>query len=202
MKLVVMTRPTFFVEEDKILAALFNEGLDDLHLFKPESSPIFLERLLSLLPDDYYRRITVHNHYYLKSEFGLGGIHLDHAEQEPPSGYKGNVSRSCADLGLLKSTKKNSRYVFLHNIFDSLSDPGLRATFPPQSLEEASRQRLIDKHVYALGGMSIDNIRIAKDLGFGGVVVCGDLWSRFDIHHGTDYKELIQHFAKLRSAAG
>ena len=103
MKLVVMTRPTFFVEEDKILAALFNEGMDDLHLFKPDSSPIFLERLLSLLPDDYYRRITVHNHYYLKSEFGLGGIHLDRAEMEKPQGYKGNISRSCDDLGQLKT---------------------------------------------------------------------------------------------------
>lgn len=202
MKLVVMTRPTFFVEEDKILAALFNEGMDDLHLFKPDSSPIFLERLLSLLPDDYYRRITVHNHYYLKSEFGLGGIHLDRAEIEKPQGYKGNISRSCDDLGQLKTAKKNSKYVFLHNIFDSLSDVGLHATFSPQELEEASRQRLIDKHVYALGGMSLDNIRIAKDLGFGGVVICGDLWNRFDIHHGIDYKNVIQHFAKLRSILG
>lgn len=202
MKLVVMTRPTFFVEEDKILAALFNEGMDDLHLFKPDSSPIFLERLLSLLPDDYYRKITVHNHFYLKTEFGLGGIHLDRADQEKPEGYKGNISRSCNDLSLLKAAKKQSKYVFLHNLFDSLSDKHLHATFSPIALQEASSQHLIDKHVYALGGMSLDNIRIAKDLGFGGVVICGDLWNRFDIHYGTDYKELIQHFAKLRSAAG
>ena len=37
MKLAVMTRPTFFVEEDKILSSLFDEGLDNLHLYKPGS---------------------------------------------------------------------------------------------------------------------------------------------------------------------
>ena len=50
--------------------------------------------------------------------------------------------------------------------------------------------------------MNIDNIRIAKDLGFGGVVICGDLWNRFDIHSETDFKELILHFEKLRKAVG
>ena len=33
MKLVIMTKSTFFVEEDKILASLFDEGMDNLHLF-------------------------------------------------------------------------------------------------------------------------------------------------------------------------
>ena len=44
----------------------------------------------------------------------------------------------------------------------------------------------------------MENIRRAKDLGFGGVVVCGDLWNRFDIHHELNYKDLIAHFDRLR----
>ena len=43
---------------------------------------------------------------------------------------------------------------------------------------------------------------IARDLGFGGVVICGDLWNRFDMHNHQDYKELIAHFDKLRKATG
>ena len=53
---------------------------------------------------------------------------------------------------------------------------------------------------YALGGVSLDNIRMVKDLGFGGAVICGDLWNRFDIHSEVDYKALIGHFMKLRKA--
>ena len=63
MKLVLMTQPTFFVEEDKILTSLFEEGLDNLHLYKPGSEPIYSERLLTLLPDDYYKKITVHDNF-------------------------------------------------------------------------------------------------------------------------------------------
>ena len=48
MKLIVMTKSTFFVEEDKILTTLFEEGLDNLHLYKPDSEPVYSERLLTL----------------------------------------------------------------------------------------------------------------------------------------------------------
>ena len=51
MKLAILTQPAFFVEEDKILSALFEEGLDILHLHKPNSEPVYSERLLSLLPN-------------------------------------------------------------------------------------------------------------------------------------------------------
>ncbi|HIY37265.1 MAG TPA: thiamine phosphate synthase, partial [Candidatus Paraprevotella stercorigallinarum] len=40
MKLILLTTPDFFVEEDKILTALFEEGLDILHLRKPGSEPV------------------------------------------------------------------------------------------------------------------------------------------------------------------
>lgn len=200
MKLVIMTKPTFFVEEDKILSSLFDEGLDDLHLFKPGSSPMYSERLLTLLPEDYYRKITVHDHFYLKQEYDLAGIHLDNPTDNLPDGYKGKFSRTCTDLSQLKEMKKKSQYVFLKNIFDCIEFKEEKSSFSLQQLELAAGNGLIDKKVYALGGMSLENIKIAKALGFGGVVICGDLWNRFDIHNEKDYKELIAHFEKLRKA--
>ena len=50
MKLILITPPTYFVEEDKIITALFEEGLDTLHLRKPGTAPMFAERLLTLIP--------------------------------------------------------------------------------------------------------------------------------------------------------
>ena len=197
MKLIVMTKPTFFVEEDKILANLFDEGLDDLHLNKPGSSPMYSERLLTLLGEDRWNKITVHHHFYLKDEYKLRGIHIDDAFTEPPAGYKGNVTRTCHAVNELKETKKHVNYVFLQSIFDSQTVASEKQSFTDEELKEASRQGLIDKKVYALGGMNLDNIKYAKDLGFGGVVIAGDLWNRFDIHNELDYKELLQHFEKL-----
>ena len=198
MKLIVMTRPTFFVEEDKILANLFEEGLENLHLYKPGAAPMYSERLLTLLGEDYNRKISVHGHYYLKEEYNLRGIHIDDAFTEPPVGYKGNLSRTCHAISELKETKKRANYVFLHSIFDSQTNADEKQTFTREELEKASKEGLIDKKVYALGGMNLDTIRLIKDLGFGGVVICGDLWNRFNIHHEIDYRELLNHFELLQ----
>ena len=200
MKLAIMTKSTFFVEEDKILSSLFDEGMDNLHLFKPGSSPMYAERLLTLLPEDYLRKITVHDHYYLKQEYDLAGIHIDKPLAPVPDGYKGKFSRTCTDLSMLKEMKKKSNYVFLKNIFDCIEFKDEKSSFNLQQLENAAKAGLIDKKVYALVGMSLENLKIAKELGFGGVVICGDLWNRFDIHNERDFKELILHFEKLRKA--
>ena len=193
-----MTKPTFFVEEDKILANLFEEGLENLHLYKPGASPMYSERLLTLLGEDYNSRITVHGHFYLKEEFRLRGIHIDDAYTEPPVGYKGNISRTCHAISELKEAKKHCNYVFLHCIYDSQTNADEKSTFTYEELKAASREGLIDKKVFALGGMNLDNVKEAKDLGFGGVGICGDLWNRFNIHNEIDYKELLNRFERLR----
>ena len=200
MKLVIMTKPTFFVEEDKILSALFDEGLESLHLKKPGSSPLFSERLLSLLPDYTHSKITVHDHFYLKNEYHLAAIHLEDPSMGVPLGYKGKVGIDCKDLTQLRALKKQANYVFLKNVFDSTTMPSEKASFSLNELRQASRMGLIDKKVYAIGGMCAENIEIARELVFGGVVVSGDIWNRFDIHSEIDYKHIISHFIRLRKA--
>ena len=200
MKLIIMTKATFFVEENQILTTLFEEGMENLHLYKPNSEPIYSERLLSLLSEDYYKKITVHDHFYLKEEYGLRGIHLNKANDELPLGYKGNVSRTCHSIGELKEAKKKSSYVFLKTIFDSQINADDKSTISMDELKQASKQGLIDKRVYALGGINLENVRLMRDLNFGGVVICGDLWNRFNIHQGQDYVDLIDHFKKLAKA--
>ena len=199
MKLIIMTKSTFFVEEDKILTALFDEGLDNLPLYKPGAAPMYSERLLTLLPDECYDHITVHEHFYLKEEYGLRGIHIDDATSAVPEKYKGRLCRTVTLADNIKEAKRRCDYVFLKNVFGSI-DGGQPLELP--ELELAADRGMIDKKTYALGGMNIDNAKMAKDLGFGGVVIGDDLWDRFDIHHQLDYKELISHFERLRKAIG
>lgn len=200
MKLIVLSSPEFFIEEDQILTALFEEGLDLLHLRKPESEPVLSERLLTLIPSQYHKRIVVHNHLYLKEEFGLHGIHLSRHEQEVPSGYRGSVTRSCYSFDELeKARKEKYDYMFLDPIFDGISKPR-SAGFSKEELHEAARKGLIDRKVMASGGITLENMKAASEIGFGGVVVSGDLWNRFNIHNAADYKALLMHFRHLRKA--
>ena len=201
MKLIVMTLPNFFVEEHQILSALFDEGLETLHLRKPQSEPVLSERLLTLLPEYCRRRIVVHDHFYLKEEYGLRGIHLNSRNPEPPQNYRGPVSRSCHTAEEIVAHRKECSYLFLSPVFNSISKPDYPSPFSDADLRALAREKIIGKHVMALGGIDEENIARAKDLGFGGVVVLGDLWNKFDIHYGNDYKGLISHFRRLRRAA-
>lgn len=201
MKLILMSTPYFFVEEHQILNALFDEGLEVLHLRKPHTEPVYSERLLTLIPETYRKRIVVHDFFYLKDEYNLKGIHLNHRNPELPPKYKGHISCSCHTSEEVKAHKKVCNYVFLSPIFNSISKEGYCSHFGMQNLRELARQKVIDRKVMALGGVQLDNIKQVKDLGFGGAVILGDIWNRFSIHSTQDFKDLIQHFRKLRKEA-
>lgn len=200
MKLILMTRPEFFVEEHQILTALFDEGLDTLHLRKPNTEPVLHERLISLLPANYRKQIVVHDHFYLKNEFGLKGIHLNSRNTELPQGYKGHISCSCHSPKELTARSSYCNYMFLSPIFQNIGQTDFHPSFPPHMLEEMTRQKVVNRKVMALGGVGLDNIALLKEYGFGGIVVLGDIWNRFDLHNSPDYRLLITHFRQLKRA--
>ena len=134
MKLIVVTAPTFFVEEDKIITALFEEGLDILHLRKPETPAMYSERLLTLIPEKYHRRIVTHEHFYLKEEFDLMGIHLNTRNPHEPHDYSGHVSYTCHSVEEVKSKKHFYDYVFMSPVYDCISKEGILSGYTPEEL--------------------------------------------------------------------
>ena len=201
MKLYLLTRREFFVEEDKILSALFDEGLDVLHIRKPGAEPVFAERLLTLLHEDFRDRIMVHEHYYLKEEFGLRGVHVTEGGEQLPPSYRGVKSTSCHTVKELQEKKGQFDYMFLAPVFDSISAPAMKSAFTPDDLKSAASAGAINKKVIACGGVNTENIRQLRDYGFGGVCILGDLWQHFSPHSTTNYKDLIHHFRNIRKAA-
>jgi len=201
MKLILITPPTYFVEEDKIITALFEEGLDILHLRKPDTAPMYAERLLTLIPEQYHKRIVVHGHFYLKDEYRLRGIHLNHRNPNLPDNYKGHVSCSCHSLEEVKERKRDCDYVFLSPVFDSISKLDYHTNFTPEEIRKAHKAGIIDKKVIALGGIDEDNIRQVKDYGFGGAAILGALWDKFDMRCDKDFEFIIEHFKKLKKLA-
>lgn len=195
-----MTRPEFFIEEHQILTALFDEGLDTLHLRKPNSEPVYSERLLSLIPEVYRKKIVVHDHFYLKNEYGLKGIHLSNRNTEVPQNYKGHISCSCHNSQELATCTSFCDYMLLGSLYSSLEEDELNPTLSLQTLRQMVQQKVINKKVMAFGGIGLSNVPQLNDLGFGGVVILGDVWNRFNIHTSSDYKDVVHHFRKLRKA--
>lgn len=200
MKLLLMTTPYFFVEEHQILTALFDEGLELLHLRKPNTEPVYSERLLSLIPEQYRKRIVVHDHFYLKNEYKLRGIHLNSRNPQLPDGYKGQLSCSCHTAEEVAARKKMCDYVLLSPIFDSISKQDYTSHFDAQALRDLKQRKIIDSKVMALGGVDLGNVRQLADAGFGGAVLLGAIWNRFNIHTTQDFKDLLNHFRKIKKA--
>ena len=201
MKLIVVTAPTFFVEEDKIITALFEEGLDILHLRKPETPAMYAERLLTLIPEKYHRRIVTHEHFYLKEEFDLMGIHLNSRNPKEPHDYSGHVSCTCHSIEELNNKKHFYDYLFMSPIYDCITKEGILSGYTPEELRQAGKDKIIDSKVMALGGITPENILEVKDFGFGGAVIRGNLWHKFNACTARDYLEVIRHFKKLKKMA-
>ena len=190
-----MTTPNFFIEEHQIVTALFDEGLESLHLRKPGSQPVFSERLLSLIPETYRRRIVVHDHFYLKDEFNLKGIHLSPRNPQPPEGYKGHVSCSCYRPEDLRGLKRNMDYV-LFSIRQTPED-----SLPIGMIRELVDEGTIDKKVYLQGFVSDEDIPVLRHAGVEGVVVQNAIWNDFSIYSTQDFKDIIKHLRRLRKLA-
>ena len=201
MKLIVITRPEYFVVEHLLIHELFNEGLDILHLRKPDGDPSLCERLLSMLSEYERSRIVVHDNYGFKNKYGLYGIHLNSRNSTIPDGYKGNVSCLCSSLEKLKECKREMKYVMLGSVFGSSSLPGSGGPTPAfsrQQLRVASNEGVIDNKVFAYGGINTENVGELRNMGFGGVVVYGSLAKRFNPSLSDDFKEFISYFRLLR----
>ncbi|MBR3283966.1 MAG: thiamine phosphate synthase [Alloprevotella sp.] len=195
MKILLMTTPNFFIEEHQIVTALFDEGLESLHLRKPGSQPVFSERLLSLIPETYRRRIVVHDHFYLKDEFNLKGIHLSPRNPQPPDGYKGHVSCSCYRPEDIRGLKRNMDYV-LFSIRQTPED-----SLPIGMIRELVDEGTIDKKVYLQGFVSDEDIPVLRHAGVEGVVVQNAIWNDFSIYSTQDFKDIIKHLRRLRKLA-
>ena len=95
MKLVIITNPSFLEDEAEVVTALFDVGLEKLHLRKPGAKLEDIVRFLEEIPERYRSRITIHEFFELKERFGLGGIHLNARHPVAPENYKGGLSCSC-----------------------------------------------------------------------------------------------------------
>ena len=76
-----------------------------------------------------------------------------------------------------------------------------KRTYTAEELREAQKAKIIDSKVMALGGSNEDNLLEIKDFGFGGAVVLGDLWNKFDACLDQNYLAVIKHFKKLKKLA-
>ncbi|WP_425886151.1 thiamine phosphate synthase [Parabacteroides sp. ASD2025] len=194
-RLIVITTPYFFRGESVVLTHLFEEGMQRLHLRKPDGDADELRRLLDKVPAIHYPKIVLHDCFGLAADYGLGGVHLNKRSHQAPAGFTGTISRSCHSVGELEQFRTLD-YLFLSPIFQSISKEGYGNGFEMETLREASDAGIINDKVIALGGIDLTTLPFLRPFRFGGAAVLGALWG--DRPSADRLDSIIKQYKKLQ----
>lgn len=194
MKLIVITRPDFYPAEAEHITLLLQQGLDTLHLRKPEASPQKVAGLLDQIPVALHPHVVLHEHFELCKRYAVKGVHLNRRHPRLPAGFQGQVSCSCHSFEEVMQRKAECYYLFLSPIYNSISKQGYASAFTPQRLAEAGKQGIIDPKVVALGGITPAHFTELRAWGFGGVALLGDVWNQPE-------ERFLSHFEEIRKEA-
>jgi thiamine-phosphate pyrophosphorylase len=186
--IILLSKPISFKNESDYINHLFDEGLEIFHLRKPKSSQQEVIELLNSIKREHLGKIVIHSHYDLLSQFPLRGMHLSREAEK--YGLARNyrhlvISKTIHELESLNTTEANFEYLFISPLFDSISKPYYKATFTTNDLRKTIsefRQKNQKTKLIALGGINIDNINSAKEIGFHGVAMLGYFWNNFSFN--------------------
>ena len=185
MKFILLTHPKEQANETTLLNTFFEEGLETLHLHKPDYVVAQLQEYLNKIDTRWHPKIVLHayppnldtHHPLNEITANLKGIHLPERvrmEAMPlPDKFK-VVSTSFHHLKDLLACEGNYEYLFISPIFNSISKQGYQAAFELNDLADAiSRSKY---PVIGMGGIATDKMQTVRDLGFAGVGVLGGVW--------------------------
>lgn len=194
-RLAVITYPERLPDEIHALRMVGNlPRVCAVHMRKPGYSQSELRALLEALPPEVRGKVRLHDHFELCREYAVQGVHLNQRNPTPPAGIH-SVSAGCHSLSELQEKKAGCEYVFLSPIFDSISKQGYKSNFSPELLENAARNGVIDKQVFALGGVRAEHFPLLRHWGFGGAALLGEIWQEFK--ENPDLERFARHLSNI-----
>jgi len=186
MNLVLFSSDNSLHSEIPSVIKMFDNGLETFHLRKPKFGTKELEQYIQAIPRKYRDKIIIHSHHELASIYGLKGIHYSRTHRKKGKNGKSRFgitrllnrklvfTKSCHSIGTINDDIHKYNYTFLSPVFDSISKneykSKLSLTKVKISLQETKQT------VYALGGITPDNVELAMKTGFKGVGVLGYIW--------------------------
>ena len=199
MKPIVLSSQKTVENEIQILIRFFEKGLKSFHLRKPHYSKTRMKDYLNNIPSIYHNRIVIHSHHRLAKKYNLKGIHFSSKDRK--SNFKNwinikslkrknpflRVSTSFNDVSDLNKYIDLYDYVFLSPIFDSKTKNNFQSNFKEYNLTSSIQRS--NYNVVALGGLDLENIKKAFNMGFWGCAFLSTLWNS---------KNPVEKFEKLK----
>jgi thiamine-phosphate pyrophosphorylase len=189
MQLIVITSSERVEQEAEKINALFEAGMEILHIRKPDFSKQEYTNLLEKIKQKYHNLIKIHEFFELTENYNLLGVHLNVRNLNYTGKQKVNISKSVHLIEELENIDEYD-YVFLSPIFDSISKKGYFSNFDDELLTKASLEKKINQKVIALGGINQQTLPLLRKYAFGGAAILGEIWTT---------KDVVANFLNLKS---
>lgn len=171
---IVISSPSAVEQEVEQLLALFAQGLQVFHLRKPQWLHEDSVRFLEQVPQEYHKRIVLHQHYDLVNCFALRGIHGAFAAEHVKGFSTQTVSTSTHTIQEFNDLPMYYNYAFLSPIFLSISKSGYAST---EDWKMTLKQRTnYHTKLIALGGVHANTVSSIHAMGFDGYALLGAIW--------------------------
>jgi len=195
--LVVITNPTAVADEAIIINALFDEGLEILHVRKPGVAIDEMSALIEQIKPQYLHQVALHQHHEIAGDLGINRLHFTEVKRKKVSEEKlmqlkrenNMLSTSIHQTEEYQNLSPYFDYSFYGPVFDSISKQGYISTNPDDFIFPVQLNR---PRVIAIGGIDSTNIQKAVNMQFYGVAALGTIWQKPD--------QSIQQFKALQKA--
>jgi len=182
--LLLITPENDVPNETDLINSFFEEGLEILHLRKPNKNYVQHMAFLSAINEEHHNKIVLHYEHDLAEDFMLKGVHV----QEQPRLDFGE------DFGLYVARFTTQGYdvsTSFHNLSEiilykdvpliyNLLSPVFTAISKPEMKGKTYDVSDISVPIIGMGGIHAENIHLVKELGYAGVGVLGGVWNAED----------------------
>jgi len=199
MKLVIISPTARKDSELPHLLNMFEQGLPTYHLRKTNFSTRELKNFIAEIPKKYHKRIVIHTHHELAAKFNLKGIYISsfHKKRKTELWLRMKwlkfrrenlqVSGTFKSIEAILEHNPKYDYIFLSPVFDS-SSGNFQAGFSKDNLRRALKNSKYK--VIARGGIAVNTLQKAHELGFAGVAFYSQIWKT---------KNPLQEFLKVKA---
>jgi thiamine-phosphate pyrophosphorylase len=186
--MIVITNPIPIANEIDTIHSLFENGLELLHIRKPDFSAAEMRAFLSEIKSDLSRRLVLNSHHHLASTFGINRIHFSESERKKTVMLFGKLSfKTYKTKGFHLSTSVHSiddfnaldntfEYAFLSPIFPSISKKNYSSK--TDLFETIKNRTNYDIKLIALGGIESKNAEQTLKNGFDSITLLGTIWNQ------------------------
>lgn len=175
--IVVITPEELVQNETEIINALFQEGLDLLHIRKPFVSSEEMTDFIQKINPEFHHQLVLHSHHNLAEHFNISRFHFREIDRQNDlfkSFIDQTISTSVHDIETFNELSEDWEYAFISSVFPSISKKGYGEN--SNILNEIKKRNNSNVKLVALGGIHEKNINEVFNSRVDGAALLGAIW--------------------------